>query len=145
MGNHDPVLLVIALPDLAKRIAKVLEGEANYIVRTLADGKELRHVVHAHQPDILLLDYRCGANRFRSIDEVPAIVDRTASLPTVIMILPEFGPLIEREAARLNCYDVVNESDPEFLVDLSDAVSTAIRDWRHRKPEPRRKEKEDLH
>jgi DNA-binding NtrC family response regulator len=118
--------------------------DAQYVV-TVTDGTELRHRVHEHQPDIVLLDSRVGGNGWRAIDEVPALVERTATHPYVIAMLPKTSSKIEREAARRECYDVVNASASRFLRDLVEAVSSAKQARASRQRERRAVKKESLH
>lgn len=117
------MLLVVAWPDLAAKVSQVLL-DAQYVVAVI-DGVELRHRVHSFQPELVLLDSRIGGNGWRAIDEVPALVERTASHPHVIAMLPKTSSRIEKEAARRECYDVVSVNASRFLRDLTEAVSSA--------------------
>lgn len=137
------MVLVIAWPDLALRVCKVVEG-ARYITH-VTDGIDLRHRVHEHQPDVIVLDWRMGGSLWRAIDEVPAIVSRTSTHPYVIAVLPSTSGVIERQAGRGECYDVVDLSASCFERELAEAVGTATR-ARTARPHLRyRVEKSDLH
>lgn len=123
------MLLVIALPDLAKRIAdlELIEGVHSYVV-SVADAKELRHKVHGHQPEVLVLDYRMGGLSWRAMDQISLIVERTASKPYVIAVVPWVNRVVEIEAAKNQAYNVVvlNEKKAQaFARDLSSAVAVA--------------------
>lgn len=100
------MVLVVALPDLALIISKLLTG-ARYVVR-VEDGADLRRRITGHQPDVVLLDWRMGGSGWRAIDEVAAITDRTPTCPYVIALLPTVTAKIKSEAAKAGCYNVVN-------------------------------------
>lgn len=117
--------LVIALADLAERISRLIEGPKFYVLK-VSDEKELRRKVCDHRPEVLLLDSRVGGNRWRAIDQVPAILRECRSVPSVIALLPHTSKGVEREAARLGCYDVVPVNQRSFDRDLLMAVSTAM-------------------
>lgn len=136
--------LVVALPDFAKRLSRLLIGRVNYVV-SVVDGTELRHRVHEHQPDIVILDWRMGGNAWRAIDEVPALVERTESQPYVIVLVPRTSRVIDREAAKKGCYDVVSVSDADFDRQVVEAVETAARARSARRPRRRRVSRGDLH
>lgn len=137
-------VLVVALVDLAQQLSQLIEGSVSYVVR-VGSPADLRHRVHEHQPDIVVLDWRMGGNRWRAIDEVTAITERTASHPYVIVMLPHTSTAIEREDARLGCYDVVSVSDEDFDRQVVDAVETAAKARRARKIPRRRVARDDLH
>lgn len=130
------VILCVALPDLAVEVSRLISG-ARYIVKVF-DGKDLRHQVHEHQPDILLLDWRLGGSLWRAIDEVPAIVERTISRPSVIVMLPHTTLRVEQEAAERDCYDAISVSDVDFPSCLRRSVDEAER-ARHVHPPIRRR------
>lgn len=136
--------LIVAVPELAKRLSRLLVGDVRYVV-AVADEKELRHRVHEHQPDVVLLGWAIGGNRWRAIDEVTAIVERTATHPYVIAILPQTSPAIEREAAKKGCYDVVSVDAEDFDRQVVEAVETARKARAARRPLRRRVAREDLH
>lgn len=136
--------LVIALPDLAKRLSRLLIGRVNYVV-SVVDGTELRHRVHENQPSIVLLDWRMGGNLWRAIDEVPALVERTESQPYIIVLLPHTSRVIDREAAKKGCYDVVSVNAEDFDRQVVEAAETAARARAARRPRRRRVSRDDLH
>ena len=84
-----------------------------------------------------------GGSAWRAIDEVPAIISRTTTHPHIIVVLPWRTQEVDEEAARLGCYDIVSVESPDFDLELSEAVETALRD-RLRSP-PRRVSRDDLH
>jgi CheY-like chemotaxis protein len=120
------MILVIALPDLARRISESVLG-ASYVVNVESES-DLRHRVYSHQPDLILLDHRIGGSTWRAIDQVTAIVERTATHPLVIALLPRTSRTIEREAAKLGVYDVLSVSSDGFDRELVEAVSEAAED-----------------
>jgi CheY-like chemotaxis protein len=128
------MVLVIALPDLALRISGLLGGAA-YLVHVV-DGPELRHRVHSHQPDVILLDYRMGGSSWRAVDEVTAIAERTATRPNVIALLPNTSKEIDREAARRGCYDVVSVASTSFDCEILESVAAANLSRRRRRLHP---------
>jgi CheY-like chemotaxis protein len=134
------MILVLALPDLAQKIAPLLEGTRAYVVR-VTDETELRHKVYGHQPEIIILDYRMGGSKWRAVDQVPLIVERTESKPYVIAVLPYSSKRVEREAARLACYDVVVFTPRTFARELCEVVATARAARRARQAEPVRRQK----
>lgn len=136
-------VLVVALPDLSLRLSKYVVGSVGFVTST-KDGKQLRHRVHEHQPDVVLLDYRMGGSGWRAIDEVPALVERTASRPDVIVLLPWKDTDVDRSAAKLGCYDVVSVDGPCFDQDVSDAVQTALKS-RESRQMVRHLRRDDLH
>lgn len=137
------MLLVVALPDCALRLCKVLTG-ASYIV-AVRDAAELRRRVHGHQPDVVVLDWRMGGSAWRAIDEVPAIVSRTATHPHVIVVAPLVSPMIERSADELGCYEIVSVTDAGWEKDVLEAFSTA-RLERQESPHPSfRRNRAQLH
>lgn len=139
------MLLVVALPDLATRLSRILVG-ARYVTRVEGDdGTELRHQVHEHQPDVLILDWRMGGTRWRAIDEVPAIVSRTTSRPHVIALLPKASGEVEQAAADRGCYDALAVTDPYLDQELRDAVEAALLDRVRQPPDYRRIARADLH
>ena len=97
------------------------------------------------QPDIVILAWAIGGNGWRAIDEVTAIVERTATHPYVIAILPQTSPAIEREAAKKGCYDVVNAFAEDFDQQVVEAVETAKKARAARRPPRRRVPRSDLH
>lgn len=119
------MLLVVALSDCALRLSKTLQG-ASYVV-AVRDGTELRHRVHQHQPDVLVLDWRMGGSWWRASDEVPAIVSRTATRPHVILVLPMISDGIEALAMEMGCYDVVSVTCPGWESDVAESVCAADR------------------
>lgn len=136
-------ILVVAMPDLALKVSCYVGG-ARYVLR-VSDGKELRHRVYEHQPEIVLLDWRLGGNAWRALDEVTAIVERTQTHPFVVALLPETSRMIEREAARLGCYDVLNVSAEGFASELYETMELAIRARRALRPDHRRVTRASLH
>lgn len=124
------MLLVMALPDCALRLSKVLT-EASYVVH-VEDAKDLRHRIHQHQPDVVVLDWRMGGSGWRAIDEVPAIVSRTATHPHVIVVTPWASDSVDAQAEKLGCYEVVSVLDQGWDVDVSSSVQAAERDRRCR-------------
>lgn len=139
------VLLVVALPDLAVEISQVVSN-ANYLLSVGgADGTELRHQVHCHQPDIIILDYRVGGSGWRAIDEVPAIVSRTTTHPHVIAVLPSVSRKIETTAAHRQCWDVISVRGANFHHDLRDALHAAAIDRQEHAPALKRVCRDDLH
>lgn len=139
------MLLVVAMPDLALRLSRFLP-RANYVLNVGGDdGKELRHQVYKHQPDVLILDWRVGGNLWRVIDEVPAIISRTASQPHVIAMLPWTSRQVEQVAAESGCFEVVNVSASGFDRDVLSAVAAARRDRYEQPPECRRVARGGLH
>jgi DNA-binding NarL/FixJ family response regulator len=139
------MVLVIALPDLALQLSRVVPG-ARYVLHVEGDdGRELRHQVHLHQPEVVVLDWRMGGNAWRAIDEVPAIVSRTQSRPHVIAVLPWVSKKVERAAADAGCFDVLSPRSPGFERDLLSAVEAARLDHRQPENEARRLSRDDLH
>lgn len=134
----------MALVDLAQRLSQLIEGSVSYVVQVESPA-DLRHKVHEHQPDIVILDWRMGGSRWRAIDEVTAIGSRTSTHPYVILMLPNTSTTIEREDARLGCYDVVSVSDEDFEHQVVDAVETASRARLVRRVPRRRVTRGDLH
>lgn len=118
------MVLVIALPDLAKRVCAVVPDAIGYVV-SVDSPSDLRHRVYTYQPDIVLLDSRMGGSSWMAIEEVPAIVGRTESHPYVIMLLPWTTEEVEREAVKRQCYDVVSVASEDFESDVWAAVQTA--------------------
>lgn len=142
-GTTKAMTLVVALPDLALRLSAILTG-ARYVVR-VHDGADLRHRIHSYQPDIVLLDWRLGGNIWRAIDEVPAIVERTATHPYVIALLPSASWRVKEEAAKIGCYNVVNVGAAGADRKVVEAVAVARRARAARRPEPRRVSRQHLH
>jgi DNA-binding NarL/FixJ family response regulator len=138
-----PMILVIALPDLARRISETVLG-ARYVI-SVENESDLRHRVYSHQPDLILLDHRVGGSTWRAIDQVTAIVERTATHPFVIALLPKTSRTIEREAARLGIYDVLSVSSEDFDRELVEAVSEAAEDRLSRPLDRRRVSRQTLH
>lgn len=136
-------ILCVALPDLALIVSRLVVG-ARYVVK-VKDGKDLRHQIHEHQPDVVLLDWRIGGNKWRSIDEVPAIVERTTSHPAVIVLLPHTTLSVEQEAAERDCYDAISVTDEDFAISLRRSVDEAERLRLARPPAPRRSARASLH
>lgn len=136
-------LLVVALVDLAERLSRLLEG-ASYIL-SVVDDRDLRHRIHEHQPQIVVLDWRMGGSAWRAVDQVAALSELTESQPYIIVVLPHASTVIDRENAKRGCYDVVTESGPRFERDITEAVSTAARARQHRKVSRRRVTREDYH
>lgn len=137
------MVLVVAMADLALRLSKLLEG-ARYLVRVV-DGPDLRHRVHGYQPDVLVLDWRMGGSSWRAVDEIPAIVERTATHPYVVALLPETSKVVKREAAQRGCYNVLNVTASDFDRALVAVVESALRLHRERHPIPRRVSRSQLH
>lgn len=138
------MVLVVALLDLAESASRVLIG-ARYVTHIEGGGKELRHQVHLHQPDVLVIDYRVGGSTWRATDEIPAIVSRTESQPHVIAVLPSVSAEKEYSAADEGCYDVLSFRDPDFEQDLLEAVESALLDRERRGTAPRRLSRDGLH
>jgi DNA-binding NtrC family response regulator len=140
------VVLVVALPDLAERLSRLPISGMNYVVNVRQeDARDLRHKVHSYQPHVVILDWRMGGSSWRAIDEVPAIVDRTATHPQVIVILPHRSRVIDREAARKGAYDVVSAVAGDFDRDVCDAVATAKKARQVRKTETSRVSRKNFH
>lgn len=138
-------MLVVALPDLAIRVSRILSG-ASYVTRVDGkDGTELRHQVHCHQPDVLILDWRVGGSGWRALDEVPAIVSRTTSRPHVIALLPKTSSAVEEAVAESGCFDAFCVSDPDLDQGLIEAVEAALLDRSRHRPDLRRVSRADLH
>ncbi len=139
------MMLVVALPDLATRLSRILLG-ARYVVRLDGDdGSELRHQIHLYQPDVVILDWRMGGSRWRAVDEVPAIVSRTMSRPHVIALLPKASAEVEQAAADRGCYDAIAVTDPYLDQELREAVEAALLDRARQVPDHRRVSRADLH
>lgn len=137
------MVLVIALPDLARKLCKVLFD--HQCITKVEDGKELRHVVHVHQPQIVVLDWRMGGSRWRALDEVTAIRERTATHPSVIAMLPKVTKDVKLEAAKLGCYDVVNVGVAGAARRVADSVELALQARLVKPVEIRRVSRDDLH
>lgn len=119
------LVLAVAMVDLAIEISGLVPG-ARYVLN-VESGKDLRHQIHDHQPDVVLLDWRLGGNLWRAIDEVPAIVERTTSHPYVIVLLPHTTQKVEEEAAERDCYDVISVNDADFPTCLRRSLYEAER------------------
>lgn len=137
------MVLVIALPDLAVKLAKFLHN-VEYVVQ-VQDGKDLRHQVYSRQPDVVVLDWRMGGSLWRAVDEVPAIVERTGSHPHVVALLPRVTREVKKEAAKLGCYDVVNADASGVARRVAESVELAQESRARRKVERRRVSRGDLH
>src|SRR5262245_49576650 len=139
------LLLVMAYPDLAKELIKVTANyQASYVVG-VSDELDLRAKAHAKQPQVIVLDYRIGGSRFRAIDEAPYLSNLVASQPYVIAILPKTSRVIEQEAARKACYDVLVFKGRAFLDQLRETLRVALQARAHRKIQPLRLRKEHFH
>lgn len=144
IGEVSPVMtLVIALSDLALRLSGLLAG-ASYVVK-VEDGTDLRHRVHSYQPDIIVLDWRIGGSKWKAIEEVTAIVERTATHPYVIVLLPKVSGKIKSEAAKAGCYNVVSADGAGLEKRVAYAVSVAQKARKARSPDPRRVSRQSLH
>jgi CheY-like chemotaxis protein len=137
------MILVIALPDLALRLSHIVSG-ARYLV-SVDDGKYLRHQVHRHQPEIVLLDWRMGGNAWRAVDEISALVTRTASMPSVIALLPWVSDDVQEAAAEIGCFDVISVTASHFARDVLATIRAAQEDRHRRLAEAPRVSRGDLH
>lgn len=137
------MVLVIALPDLALRLSELLTG-ARYLVR-VEDGTDLRHLVYSYQPDILVLDWRIGGSKWRALDEVTTLVERTKTHPYVIALLPKVTGKIKSEAAKAGCYNVVNVDAAGAEQTIVEVVDVARRARHARRLEQRRASRQALH
>lgn len=118
-------MTVIATADvhLARKLGEAITGRKSYIL-SASDEKELRHLVHSSQPEVLVLDVRLGGNRYRAMAEVPRLM-LTRSHPAVILLIPWRSTAVREEAGRMGCYEVVVIGRPSFLRQLSQAVIEA--------------------
>lgn len=121
------MLLVIALPDCALRLSKVLT-RAHYVV-AVRDASELLLRVHEHQPDVVVLDWRMGGSAWRAVDEVPAIISEMTT-PHVILVLPWLSAEVDREAAQMGCYDAVSLTSSVWAQETAECVAAAAADRR---------------
>jgi DNA-binding NarL/FixJ family response regulator len=137
-------VLIVALPDLANRVSRYIKESVAFVVKTDTPS-ELRHRVHSYQPNVVVLDYRMGGSAWRAIDEVPAIVSRTASTPRVIVVLPWRAREVDEQAADLDCYDIVSAENRDFDEELAEAVESALRSSPGHQALSRRVSRDDLH
>lgn len=137
------MLLVVALSDCALRLSEVLVG-ASYLVKA-QDPKELRHKIHQHQPDVVVLDWRIGGSSWRASDEVPAIISRTTTHPHVILVLPMTSEAVKATALTAGCYDVVSITSVGWEMDVAEGVSSARRSREARRVYPHRTDRLSLH
>lgn len=130
------MVLIAAEAGLAREIGGVLLTRKNYVVS--ADGeRDLRHQIHCAQPKAVLLDLRLGGQRWRVLEAVPAIIEKTGSRPEVIALVPWFHEDVEAEAYRWGCVDVVDLSAKSWARDVSCAVDLALAAWKARTPAKR--------
>lgn len=88
------------------------------------DETELRHKVHQTQPEVVVLDVRFGGNRYRVIEQAPAIM-LCDSGPAVIMLLPWNDDRVIEEAGVQGCFDAISLSHPSFGLEVSRSVLEA--------------------
>jgi hypothetical protein len=84
-----------------------------------------------------LLDVRLGGQRWRALESVPAIIEKTATRPDVVALVPWFHDDVEAEAYRWGCADVVDLSAKAWARDVSCAVDLALAAWKARTPTSR--------
>lgn len=138
------LVMVLANAELAKRISEVVKGQVVYVVR-VKDAIELHHKVYSHQPDILILDWSIGGSVYKATDQIPLIMERTSSKPHIICLLPWRSRAVDREAAKLGCYDVVSVNAKNFLRELGERISVAKASRAAGLPAVRKKEPPVLH
>jgi DNA-binding NarL/FixJ family response regulator len=140
-------MVLVATPDpkLALKLGRAIEGEKAYLVHA-GSARELRHQVHACQPEVVVLDVRLGGNLFRALDEAARLI-ATRSQPAVVVLTPVRARAVEREAGRLGCFDVINLDRRACAAHVARAVSeaAAARLSGALEPPPRRRARESLH
>lgn len=109
--------------ELAQRLVTAIEGrKAVYL--SVVDETELRHKIHQTQPEVVVLDVRFGGQRYRVIEQAPAIM-LCNSGPAVILILPWNEDRVIDEAAVQGCFDAISLSHPSFDLEVSRSVLEA--------------------
>lgn len=117
------VFIATTDPDLGRRLLEAIEGRKVVFVQEV-DATELRHKIHQTQPEVVVLDVRFGGNRYRVIDEAPAIM-LCNSGPAVILLSPWDDDRVIDHAGTNECFDVISLSRPSFGLEVSRSVLDA--------------------
>lgn len=118
------IFIATADTDLAKALLRELVGKKSICLRA-DNATDLRHQIHEAQPQVVVLDVRLGGQQWRAMDVLPRM-QTVQSAPHVIVVAPWRSEPVEQEAARFDCYEVVNQNGPTFLAEIRGAVMDAL-------------------